>query len=88
MKQYYILNNRKLVHCHEDICYDFRLLSVFFYDINQPALKTLRVLRPLKLVTGFQSKMFLFCTFYINNNNNKKNNKNNNRNDNKCNNNT
>jgi len=33
----------------------YRLLSVVSGSFNQPALRALRVLRPLKLVTGFSS---------------------------------
>lgn len=33
-----------------------RLLSIFSKHFDQPALRALRVLRPLKLVTGFESK--------------------------------
>jgi len=36
------------------VCY--RLLSLVLGSFNQPALRALRVLRPLKLVTGFTSK--------------------------------
>ena len=33
-----------------------RLLALFSEDFDQPALRAIRVLRPLKLVTGFESK--------------------------------
>jgi len=36
-------------------CIVYRLLSVVSGSFNQPALRALRVLRPLKLVTGFSS---------------------------------
>ena len=45
-----------------------RLLALFIEDFDQPALRAIRVLRPLKLVTGFESKSWptkgvccLFC---------------------------
>ena len=33
-----------------------RLMEVFIEQFNQPAVRAIRVLRPLKLVTGFESK--------------------------------
>lgn len=36
--------------------YFSRLLSLFIENFDQPALRAIRVLRPLKLVTGFESK--------------------------------
>ncbi|KAG5448809.1 Voltage-dependent calcium channel type A subunit alpha-1 [Clonorchis sinensis] len=40
------------------------LLAYILPNLNQPAVRALRVLRPLKLVTGFESKMvgFIFCS--------------------------
>ncbi|KER21550.1 hypothetical protein X801_00257, partial [Opisthorchis viverrini] len=39
------------------------LLAYILPNLNQPAVRALRVLRPLKLVTGFESKMvgFIHC---------------------------
>lgn len=35
---------------------DFSLLALFIEKFDQPSLRAIRVLRPLKLVTGFESK--------------------------------
>ena len=36
-----------------------RLLALFIEKFDQPSLRAIRVLRPLKLVTGFESKFII-----------------------------